>query len=256
MTSTPQHQPARPDPAVRVAIVAGGSRGIGHAIVRRLAADGFAVVVNYAGNASAAEAVAQDIRANGGNAIAVQGDVSQPDDVAHLFAATQEAFGRVDVVVNSAGIMPMAPIAESSLADFDRVIAVNLRGSFLMLAQAARHLGEGGRIIALSTSVIAKSFPNYGPYIASKAGVEGLVPVLANELRGRGITVNAIAPGPVGTELFFNGKTAEQIAHISKLAPLERLGTPEEIASAVAFLAGPDGGWVNGQVLRVNGGYA
>ncbi|WP_369938238.1 SDR family oxidoreductase [Xanthomonas tesorieronis] len=255
-TRPTQHQPSLPDPAARVAIVAGGSRGIGRSIVRRLAADGFAVVINYAGNAAAAEAVAQDVRADGGNAIAVQGDVSQPEDVAHLFAATQKAFGRVDVVVNSAGIMPMAPIAESSLADFDRVIAVNLRGSFLMLAQAAHHLGEGGRIIALSTSVIAKSFPNYGPYIASKAGVEGLVPVLANELRGRGITVNAIAPGPVGTELFFNGKTEEQIAHISKLAPLERLGTPEEIAAAVAFLAGPDGGWVNGQVLRVNGGYA
>lgn len=258
MTSTTRqtHGPVSPGPVARVAIVAGGSRGIGQSIVRRLAADGFSVVINYAGNASAAEAVTQDIRANGGNAIAVQGDVSRPEDVAHLFAATQEAFGRVDVVVNSAGIMPMAPIAAPSLADFDRVIAINLRGSFLMLAHAAFHLREGGRIIVLSTSVIAKSFPNYGPYIASKAGVEGLVPVLANELRGRGITVNAIAPGPVGTELFFNGKTAEQIAHISKLAPLERLGTPDEIAAAAAFLAGPDGGWVNAQVLRINGGYA
>ena len=255
--TTPQaHQPALPDAAARVALVAGGSRGIGESIVRRLAADGFAVVINYAGNAAAAEAVAQDIRADGGNAVTVQGDVSRPEDVTHLFAVTHQAFGRVDVVVNSAGIMPMAPIAASSLADFDRVIAINLRGSFLMLAHAAHHLREGGRIIVLSTSVIAKSFPGYGPYIASKAGVEGLVPVLANELRGRGITVNAIAPGPVGTELFFNGKSAEQIAHISKLAPLERLGTPKEIAAAVAFLAGPDGGWVNAQVLRVNGGYA
>lgn len=249
-------QSALPGPPLRVAIVAGGSRGIGRTIVRRLAADGFAVVINYAGNASAAESVAQEVRAGGGDAVVVQADVSRPEDVARLFAAAQDAFGQIDVVVNSAGIMPMAPIEESSLADFDRVIAVNLRGSFLMLAQAAHHLREGGRIIALSTSVIAKSFPGYGPYIASKAGVEGLVPVLANELRGRGITVNAIAPGPVGTELFFAGKTAEQIAHISQLAPLERLGTPEDIAAAVAFLAGPEGGWVNAQVLRVNGGYA
>jgi 3-oxoacyl-[acyl-carrier protein] reductase len=258
MNSTPPspHPVPSPGPTARVAIVTGGSRGIGEAIARRLANDGFAVVVNYAGNAAAAETVAEGIRASGGKAIALRGDVSRAEDVAHLFAATQETFGRIDVVVNSAGIMSMAPIAESSLADFDRAIAINLRGTFLVLAQAAKHLGEGGRIIALSTSVIAKSFPGYGPYIASKAGVEGLVPVLANELRGRGITVNAIAPGPVGTELFLNGKTPEQIEHLSKLAPLERLGTPEEIAATVAFLAGPDGGWVNAQVLRVNGGYA
>ena len=186
----------------------------------------------------------------------MQGDVAAPEDVARLFDATQQAFGRIDVVVNSAGVMPMAPIAESSLADFDRVIATNLRGSFLVLANAAKHLREGGRIIALSTSVIARNFPSYGPYIASKAGVEGLVHVLANELRGRGITVNAIAPGPVGTELFLNGKSDEQIAQIAQLAPLQRLGMPDDIASAVAFLAGPDGGWVNSQVLRVNGGFA
>jgi 3-oxoacyl-[acyl-carrier protein] reductase len=240
----------------RVAIVTGASRGIGRAIALRLAADGFTVVVNYAGNASQADATVLEIRNRGGVATAVQGDVGDADDVARLFATTQQAYGRIDVVVNSAGVMPMVPIATSSLAEFDRVIATNLRGSFLVLANAAQHLGEGGRIIALSTSVIARSFPSYGPYIASKAGVEGLVHVLANELRGRGITVNAIAPGPVGTELFLNGKSDEQIAQIAQLAPLQRLGTPDDIASAVAFLAGPDGGWVNSQVLRVNGGFA
>ncbi len=240
----------------KVAIVTGGSRGIGRAIALRLAADGFAVAVNYAGNAAKAQETVGAIEHTGGQAIAIQGDVGNPVDVAALFEGARQAFGRIDVVVNSAGIMPMAPINEASLADFDKVIATNLRGAFLVLGQAAANLGEGGRIIALSTSVIARSFPSYGPYIASKAGVEGLVRVLANELRGRGITVNAVAPGPVGTDLFLNGKSPEQIAGIAKLAPLERLGTPEEIAAVVSFLAGPDGGWVNAQVLRANGGFA
>lgn len=239
----------------KTAIVTGASRGIGQAIALRLAADGFAVVVNYAGNTSKAQETVSAIQAAGGKAIAVQGDVAKPEDVAQLFATSKEVFGRIDVVVNSAGVMPMATINGSNLDAFDKVIATNLRGAFLVLAQAAQHVEKGGRIIALSTSVIAKSFPAYGPYIASKAGVEGLVHVLANELRGRDITVNAIAPGPVGTELFFNGKTEEQITNIAKMAPMERIGTPAEIAATVAFLAGPDGGWVNSQVLRVNGGY-
>lgn len=151
---------------------------------------------------------------------------------------------------------PLVPIAPANLAEFDRTIGTNLRGAFLVLAEAAQRLSEGGRIVALSSSVIAKNFPGYGPYIASKAGVEGLVHVLANELRGRGITVNAIAPGPVGTELFLDGKTDAQIAQIAQLSPLGRIGTPDEIAAAAAFLVGPDGGWVNSQVLRVNGGFA
>jgi 3-oxoacyl-[acyl-carrier protein] reductase len=239
-----------------VALVTGASRGIGQAIALRLAHDGFDIVVNYAGNTARAQESVDAIEALGRKAIAVQGDVSDADAVAHLFDTAQEAFGGIDVVVNSAGVMPMATISPDNLADFDRVIATNLRGSFLVLAHAARRLREGGRIIALSTSVIAKSFPGYGPYIASKAGTEGLVHVLANELRGRGITVNAIAPGPVGTELFLDGKSEEQVAQIAKLAPLERIGTPDEIAAAVAFLAGPDGAWVNAQVIRVNGGFA
>ncbi|WP_339471630.1 MULTISPECIES: SDR family oxidoreductase [unclassified Pseudomonas] len=244
------------DNSLKTALVTGGSRGIGQCIAMRLAADGFAVVVNFAHNTAKAEETVAAIQAVGGRAIAVKGDVGNPEDVAALFTAAKEAFGRIDVVVNSAGIMPMATIRESSLADFDKVIATNLRGAFLVLGQAAAHVDDGGRIIALSTSVIAKSFPSYGPYIASKAGVEGLIHVLANELRGRRITVNAVAPGPVGTDLFFEGKSPEQIAQIANLAPLERLGTPEDIASAVAFLAGPDGGWINSHVLRSNGGFA
>lgn len=240
----------------RVALVTGASRGIGRAIALRLSRDGFSVVVNYAGNAKLAGETVAEIEAAGGYAFAIQGDVAEPADMARVFDAAQERFGRLDVVVNSAGVMPYVPIASGDVGAFDRVIRTNLRGAFVVLGEAAKRLKEGGRIIALSTSVIAKALPTYGPYIASKAGVEGLVHVLANELRGRSITVNAIAPGPVGTDLFFDGKTPEQIDRIAKLAPLERLGTPEEIASAVAFLAGPEGGWVNAQVVRVNGGFA
>ncbi|QEE30762.1 SDR family oxidoreductase [Terriglobus albidus] len=240
----------------KTAIVTGASRGIGRTIAKRLAADGFAVVVNYAGNSELAQEVVNEIRSADGEALAVKADVSNPDDVKQLFDKTIEAYGHVDVVVNNAGIMPLSSIAKGDVETFDKVIQTNLRGAFLVLSQAAQHVAEGGRIIAFSSSVLAKSFPTYGPYIASKAGVEGLVPVLANELRGRNITVNAVAPGPTGTDLFLNGKTQEQIAQLSKLAPLERLGQPEDIANVVAFLAGPDGGWVNAQVLRANGGFA
>lgn len=240
----------------KTALVTGASRGIGRAIVERLAQDGFSVIVNYAGNASAAQETVQSIIAKGGKAIAIQGDVANEADVSRLFSEAKTLTGSLDVVVHSAGIMPMVKITPAGLADFDKTINTNLRGAFLVLANAAESVSAGGHIIALSTSVIAKSFPAYGPYIASKAGVEGLIHVLANELRGRNITVNAVAPGPTGTDLFFNGKSEEQIAAIAKLAPLERIGTPEEIASAVAMLASADGSWINSQVIRVNGGFA
>jgi 3-oxoacyl-[acyl-carrier protein] reductase len=240
----------------KTAIVTGASRGIGRTIALRLAADGFGVVVNFAGNTAKAEEVVNEITSAGGRALAIQADVANPEDVKQLFEKTLKAFGQIDVVVNNAGIMPLSPIAKGDVETFDKVIATNLRGTFIVLAQAAQHVAEGGRIIAFSSSVLAKSFPAYGPYIASKAGVEGLVHVLANELRGHKITVNAVAPGPVATELFLGDKTEEQIAQLSKLAPLERLGEPSDIASVVSFLAGPDGAWVNSQVLRANGGFA
>jgi 3-oxoacyl-[acyl-carrier protein] reductase len=240
----------------RTALVTGASRGIGRAIAKRLASDGFAIVVNYASNAKEADATVMEIQSAGGQAIAVKADVGSEADVENLFVETLKAFRSVDVVVNNSGIMPLSPIGKGDVATFDKVIQTNLRGTFLVMAQAAQHVAPGGRIIAFSSSVLARSFPAYGPYIASKAGVEGLVHVLANELRGRNITVNAVAPGPVGTELFLSGKSQEQVAEMAKLAPLERLGEPEDIARVVSFLAGADGGWINSQVLRANGGFA
>lgn len=240
----------------KVAIVTGASRGIGRTIALRLAADGFGVVVNYAGNAAKAEEVVGEITGSGGRAIAIQADIASAEDVQKLFEKTLKTFGQIDVVVNNAGIMSLSLIAKGDVEEFDKIIATNLRGTFLVMSQAAQHVAEGGRIIAFSSSVLAKSFPTYGPYIAAKAGVEGLVRVLANELRGHKITVNAVAPGPVATELFLSDKTEEQIAQLSKLAPLERLGQPDDIAGVVSFLAGPDGGWINAQVVRANGGFA
>lgn len=240
----------------RNAIVTGASGGIGRAVAQRLARDGFSVIVNYAGNATKAVEVVTAINAAGGRSVAVKAEVASATDVEQLFKRATESCGTIDVVIHCAGIMPLRPIADGDVSMFDKVIATNLRGAFLILVQAAQHVAAGGRIIAFSSNVLAKSFPGYGAYITSKAGVEGLVHVLANELRGRNITVNAIAPGPVATDLFLTGKTQTQIEELSKLAPLQRLGQPEDIANVVSFLAGPDGEWINAQVLRANGGFA
>ena len=240
----------------KVAMVTGASRGIGKAVAERLARDGLAVVVNYVSNAPEAEQVVAEIKAQGGEAIAIKADVSDTGQVEQLFAQALEKWGSIDVVVQNSGIMPLSPIGKGDAATFDKVISVNLRGTFLVLAQAAQHISTGGRIIAFSSSVLTKAFPTYGPYIASKAGVEGLVHVLANELRGRNVTVNAVAPGPIATDLFLKGKSAEQVAEFSKMSPLERMGQPSDIANVVSFLVSPDGGWMNSQVLLANGGFA
>jgi 3-oxoacyl-[acyl-carrier protein] reductase len=238
----------------KAVIVTGASRGIGAAIAQRLAGDGFAVIVNFAGEAEAANDQVKRIRAAGGTASAVQADVSKPAAMRALFDSAEKAYGGVDVLVNNAGIMQLSTIAEADDAFFDRHVAINLKGVFNGMREAAKRLRSGGRIISFSSSVIGLYQPTYGIYAATKGGVEAMTHVLANEMRGRNITVNAIAPGPTGTDLFLNGKSPQLIDRLSKLAPLERLGRPDDIAGVVAFLAGPDGAWVNGQILRANGG--
>ena len=238
----------------KIAIVTGASRGIGAAIAERLARDGFTVVVNYAGSARAAEQLVAKIEAAGGKALTAQADVSNTAEVKRMFDAAEAAFGGVDVLVNNAGIMRLATLAEADDELVDSQIAINLKGVINTLREASRRLRNGGRIINLSSSVVGFHQPFYAVYTATKAGVEGLTHVLAKELRGRNITVNAVAPGPTATALFLDGKSDDLIDRLAKANPLERLGTPEDIAGAVAFLAGPDGAWINGQVLRANGG--
>jgi 3-oxoacyl-[acyl-carrier protein] reductase len=238
----------------RVAIVTGASKGIGAATALRLARDGFAVAVNYSRSAADADAVVRTIEAEGGRAVAVQADVADPQAVAALFSRTEGELGSVDVIVNNAGTMKLEPIAAVSDENFDRVVATNLKGVFNGMREAARRLNTGGRIISLSTSVVGTYLPNYGVYAATKAAVEALTHVLSKELGQKGITVNVVAPGPTATDLFTEGKSDELIARITGMIPLGRLGTPDEIAAVIAFLAGPDGAWVNGQVIRTNGG--
>lgn len=235
-------------------IVTGASGGIGTAVSERLAKDGFGVVVHYAGNSAGAEALVRKIKAAGGRATSARADVGDPEAVRRLFDATETAFGGVDALVNTAGIMELSPIVESTDATFDKTIAANLRGTFNTLREAARRLRDGGRIVNFSSSVTVLLQPTYGIYAATKAGVEAMTSVLAKELRGRNITVNAIAPGPVATKLFLDGKPQQVIDAMADAAPLGRLGQPDDVAGVVAFLLGPDGGWINGQTLRANGG--
>lgn len=237
----------------RVAIVTGGSRGIGADVAERLAADGMAVAIAYAGNKEAAEKVVAGIVERGGAAFAMQADVADEDQVAALFDATSARFGGVDVVVNAAGVLALAPVVDFDLAVLDRMHRTNIRGTFVVSQLAARNVRAGGAIINFSTSVKKLALPGYAAYAASKGAVDAIGPVLAKELRGRDITVNAVAPGPTATALFLDGKDEATIEQMSKMNPLERLGTPGDIAEVVSFLAGP-ARWVNGQVIYANGG--
>ncbi len=238
----------------KVAIVTGASRGIGAAVAERLAKDGFAMIVNYSGDAKPADALVKKIEGSGGHALAVKADVSDPAAVRAMFDQAAATFGGIDVLINNAGIMKLAKLTDSDDALFDQQIAINLKGSFNAMREAAKRLRDGGRIVNFSTSVVGTKLETYGVYAATKSAVETMTAILAKELRGRNITVNAVAPGPVATDLFLTGKSQELVDRMAKMNPMERLGTPEDIASTVAFLAGPDGGWINAQVLRANGG--
>ncbi|PHQ33252.1 SDR family oxidoreductase [Rhodopirellula bahusiensis] len=238
----------------KTAIVTGASRGIGAAVAKRLASDGFNVIVNYAGSQDAATEVVNTIETAGGHAFAVQADVSDSAAVKRMFDRAESEYGGVDVLVNNAGIMKLAPIAECDDSVFDDQVAVNFRGTFNTLREAGKRLRDGGRIVNFSTTVVGLKFETYGVYAGIKAAVETMTGIMAKEMRGRNITVNAVAPGPTGTALFLDGKSDELVEKLSKAAPLERLATPEDIAGVVSFLVGPDGGWVNGQTVRANGG--
>jgi 3-oxoacyl-[acyl-carrier protein] reductase len=240
----------------RVAIVTGGSRGIGRETAERLATDGFAVVVNFAGNQAEADKTVAAITEAGGQALAHRADVADETEVAALFDAAESTYGGVDVVVHAAGVMTLAPLADFDLDALDRMHRTNIRGTFVVDQQAVRRLREGGAVVNFSSSVLALAIPGYSAYAASKGAVEAMTLILAREVRGRDITVNAVAPGPTATALFLDGKDEETIARMAAQPPLERLGTPEDIAGVVSFLAGPAGRWVNGQVLRANGGIA
>lgn len=242
--------------AKKVAIITGASRGIGAVIAERLAYDGFAVIVNYASSSGEADVLVARLQDASHEAYAIRADVAQADDVRRLFDEAERLLGKVDVLINNAGILQNASLAESSDEMFERTFNINVRGTFNTLREAALRLNDGGRIVNFSSTTVALNLPGYGIYSASKAAVETLTPILAKEMRGRNITVNAVAPGPIATELFFNGKTEAQIQQFASMPPLQRLGQPGDIASVVAFLVGAEGGWINGQVLRANGGLA
>ena len=240
----------------QVAIVTGASRGIGAAVAQRLAKDGFAVAVNYASSSTEADALVAELTAAGTKAIAVKADVANADDVRRMFETTEQQLGKVDVLVNNAGVLKTLPLADTSDALYDQTFDINVRGTFNTLREAAARMNNGGRIVNFSSTTLALNMPGYAIYNGTKAAVEAFTHVFAKELRGRNITVNAVAPGPIATSLFLDGKTEEQIQTFAKMPPLQRLGQPDDIASVVSFLVGPDAGWVNGQILRANGGVA
>lgn len=239
----------------KTAIVTGASRGIGAAIAERLGRDGASVVVNYVDSADKAKAVVKRIEAGGGKAEAIQADVSKAADVQRLFEESVEQFGKVDILVNNAGIPLYKMVEEISEKEFDRIMATNVKGVFLTCKQAVRGMADGGRIVNVSSSVTGLMLPSYVAYAATKGAVEQMTRHLAHELGRRGITVNAVSPGPTDTELFNEGKTDSRKQELSRMAALGRLGEPTDIADVVTFLVTDDARWITGQNIRVNGGF-
>ncbi|WP_134685219.1 SDR family oxidoreductase [Brevibacillus migulae] len=239
----------------KVALVTGASRGIGRKIAEELAQNGAKVVINYASSPEKAEEVVAGIKSNGGEAVAIQADISKVSEVERLFRETLQAYGKIDILVNNAGIMVTKTLENVTEEDFDKLFAINVKGTYFACQQAAKHLERNGRIINFSTSVTGQMFPGYSIYAGTKGAVEQFTRQLAKELGPRGITINAIAPGPINTELFKEGKTPEQIAAVGSANAFGRLGEPEDVASVLLFLASEESRWITGQTLRVNGGF-
>ncbi|MFH5186904.1 SDR family oxidoreductase [Paenibacillus sp. TAB 01] len=240
----------------KTAIVTGASRGIGRTLAEDLARSGAKVIVNYSSSPVPAEEVVESIRRQGGDALAIQADVGRIADIERLFQQSIEAFGRVDILVNNAGLMVTKPLANVTEEDFDKLFTVNVKGTYFTCQQAMRYMENNGRIINFSTSVLGVMFPAYSLYAGSKGAVEQFTRQLAKEFGPKGITINAVAPGPVNTELFNNGKTEEQIEGIRRMNSFGRLGETEDISGVVTFLASDAAQWITGQTIRVNGGFA
>lgn len=238
----------------KTAIITGASRGIGAAIAQRLAGDGANVIVNYANSARSADDVVASIRNEGGKAVAIQADISSTQGIRTLFDAAEEQFGKVNILINNGGVLELAPLKDFDDERFEREVAVNFGGTFRGLREAANRLADGGTIVNFSTSVVGTKLPAYGVYAATKAAVETMTHIASKELAARKITVNAVAPGPVATELFLNGKSEELIDRLTSTIPAGRLGEPDDIADVVAFLVSDAARYVTGQVIRVNGG--
>jgi 3-oxoacyl-[acyl-carrier protein] reductase len=239
----------------RSALVTGGTGGMGRAIAAKLAADGFDVAVAYTGSVDLADAAVKEIADRGRCGAAFAADVADEEAVSALFDAVQDRFGHLDAVVHTAGINRPGALADLDLADFDEIHRVNVRGTFVVNQQAARRVHEGGAIVNVSSSMVRFAPPELSAYAASKAAVDALTRILAKEMRGRDITVNAVAPGPTATAAFLHSTSAEEQQQLAALPPLGRLGSPDDIAGIVSFLAGPAGRWVNGQVVYANGGF-
>ncbi|QUL54627.1 SDR family oxidoreductase [Paenibacillus tritici] len=239
----------------KVAIVTGSSRGIGRSVAERLAAQGASVIINYSSSPEQAEEVVQMIQAGGGTAAALQADISKPAQIEQLFKAAKALYGKIDIVVNNAGIMINSLIGEATEEQFDKQFAINVKGTYFSCQQAFLYLEQGGRIINFSTSVNGQMFPAYSMYAGTKGAVEQFTRQLAKEFGSKGITINAVAPGPVATELFLKGKSEAMLEGLKQANAFGRLGEPEDIAGVVSFLAGEGSGWITGQTLRVNGGF-